>query len=209
MGLFDFMKKKQESKPITQQEVKTLLEEIDPGYRQRQEELEYQNQLLSRVNAARVKYKSDGDLESAIEEYEYAFVVSNPPCQSSQDIDLANLYIKAKQYDKAWGYLHQLLLRRKLPDPEIRFYQARILKKEGKYENAIEMYALGYFYKSIPNCPFQIKKFQKDISSSAKKLGWNQDVIDEITKIIISYPNNNSSEREFVTQLREYMSKLQ
>lgn len=99
-----------------------------------------------------------------------------------------------------------MILRRTSPDPDIRFYQARILKKEEKYAYAIEMYALGYYYKSIPNRPFQVEKFQKDIATSAKKLSWDQNKIDAITKIIMSYPHkDNSSEAKLVRQLREFL----
>ena len=211
MGLFDFLKKTPVTKTSsaetsTNQKAKELLDKVDPGFRQRQADLNYQNELLSRVNAAREKYKIDKDLESAIKEYEYAFVESKPPCATSQDIDLANLYIKAEQYDKAWGYLNQLILRRSFPDPEIKFYQARILKKEGKYAYAIEMIAIGYYYKSIPNKSFQVEKFHKDISSSAKKLGWDQSKIDSVTKIVTSYSNkDNSEETKLIKQLRDFM----
>lgn len=208
MGLFDFMKKKPAQKTSREDEVMALLDKVDPGYRQRRAELDYQNDLLSRVNAAREKYKADKDLASAIKEYEFAFVESNPPCRTSQDIDLANLYIKAEQYDKAWGYLNQLVLRRNFPDPEIKFYQAKILKKEEKYAYAIEMYAIGYYYKSIPDNPFQIEKFKKDVSSSAKKMGWDAEKIDGIAKIVMSYPHkDNSSEGKLIKQLREFMGQ--
>lgn len=208
MGLFDFMKKKSMEQSSIEDEVMALLDKVDPEFRQRQADLDYQDKLLSKVNAAREKYKADKDLESAIKEYEFAFIVSNPPCKTSQDIDLANLYIKAEQYDKAWGYLNQLVLRRNYPDPEIKSYQARILKKEGKYAYAIEMYAIEYYYKSIPNKPFQIDKFKKDVLSSAKKLGWNLEKIEEIAKIVMSYPHkDNSLEGQLIKRLREYMSQ--
>lgn len=170
--------------------------------------LAYQNDLLSRVNAAREKYKIDKDLNSAIKEYEFAFVHSDPPCKSSQAIDLADLYIKAEEYDKAWGYLNQLMLRGEPHSPVIKFYFAKILKKQGKYDQAIEMYAIGYFYKSIPDQPFQADKFHKDISSSVKKLGWSQDKVDDITNIIMSQPHKNAdAEGTLVRLLRQRMSE--
>lgn len=206
MGLFDFFKKKPSVSNHKDQDVMAILDKVDPKYRQMQADLDYQNALLARVNAAREKYKVDKDLESAIKEYEFAFVNSNPPCRTSQDIDLANLYIKAGQYDKAWGYLNQLQLRRNYPDPEIRFYQARILRNEGKYAYAIEMFAIGYYYKSIPNNPFQTERFLKDISSSAKKLGWTEERKDGLAKIVMSYPHkDNSAERKLTEHIREFM----
>ena len=209
MGLFDLFSKK---KTIVKQNVKTekdamaLLDKVDPSFRKRQADLEYQNKLLDRVNAAREKYKEDKDLEKAIEEYEFAFVKSNPPCLTSQDIDLADLYMKAGQNDKAWGYLNQLMMRRTSPDPHIRFMQAKILKKEEKYAYAIEMFALGYYYKSIPNMAFQEDKFQKDIASSVKKLGWDQEKVNGIIKIVKSVPHkDNFAEDKLVKQLRAFM----
>ena len=213
MGLFSFFKKnqdpkKQSTKFSDEQREMTILNKVDSSYRKSQAELNYQNELLSRVNTAREKYKKDGDLESAIKEYEYVFIESNPPCTTSQDIDLANLYIKAGAFDKAWAYLNQLMLRRKYPDPDIRFYQARILKKEEKFAYAVEMYAIGYYYKSIPNMPFQTEKFQKDISSSVKKLGWSQEKIDGILRIIMAFPHgDNSAESDLVKLLREYINE--
>ena len=206
MGLFDMIKKKQQTKQVSQEEVDAILDKVDQGHRQRKADLEYQNVLLSRVNAAREKYKTDKDIQSAIREYEFAFVESDPPCKTSQDIDLADLYIKAEEYDKAWGYLNQLMLRRNYPDPDIRFHQAKILRNEGKYAYAVEMFALGYYYKSIPNNDFQVERFQKDISSSVKKLGWDQKMIDEIVRIVTAYPHkDNSSETKLINHLREYL----
>ena len=53
MGLFDFMKKKPEPKVSSEQEIMAILDKVDPEFRQRRANLDYQNDLLSRVNAAR------------------------------------------------------------------------------------------------------------------------------------------------------------
>lgn len=204
MGLFDFMKKNNDCAKRDSVNVP----KYDNGNKI-QFDLDYQNNLLFRVNAAREKYKNDKDITSAIKEYEFAFVESNPPCESSQDIDLAKLYITAEEYDKAWGYLNQLILRRKYPDSEIKFLQAKVLKREEKYAYAIEMIALGYYYKTLNGNEFQKDKFQKDILSSVKKLGWNQENIEGIIELCVSQKNKSGlSEEILVKKLREYMNCL-
>lgn len=55
MGIFDFFKKKQEASD--DRKVMAILDKVDPTYRQTKAHLDYQNSLLSRVNAAREKYK--------------------------------------------------------------------------------------------------------------------------------------------------------
>ena len=59
---------------------------------------------------------------------------------------------------------------------KIRFEQARLLKKEEKWADAIEMYLLGYLAKSSWNRKFQEDMFVKDIKSSANKLNWDDSV---------------------------------
>ncbi len=54
--------------------------------------------------------------------------------------------------------------------------------------------------------PFIVQKFKKDVSSSAKKMGWDAEKIDGIAKIVMSYPHkDNSSEGKLIKQLREFM----
>ena len=212
MGLFGFGGKKKEKTAgsgkvtLNSGNVKEWLRQENPEFRRIDDELKYQNKLLDRVNKAREAYKNDKDLAKAIKEYEYAFVKSDPPCKTSQDIDLANLYIKANEYDKAWGYLNQLILRRGYPDSEIKFYQARILKHEEKYAYAIEMIMIGYYYKALPDRPFQTEKFLKDISSSAKKLGWDEEKTKGLLNILNTIPPREGfDERLLINQIRNYM----
>ena len=64
-----------------------------------------------------------------------------------QKRDLANEYVKIKQYDKAWGLFNEaVLLRAKsgMPCDTIYAHMARMLIREKKYKNALLQYAL-YF----------------------------------------------------------------
>ena len=180
------------------------------GYRDRQDALAYQNALLDRVNTAQQKYKEDGDIEAVIKELEYAFIEADPPCQSSQYLDLINYYIKANKNDKAWAYLNRLLMKNEAPLKDIRFSQARILKKEKKWMYAIEMYMLGYLAKSQWNNNFQRDMFIKDIKSSANKLSWDDTVIDSLAQMVATQVQKKKyDEDELIKKYRDFCSSLQ
>ena len=69
MGLFGSKKKKvNKVNNHLSEDPKELLSKFDPEFRKREKALDYQNELLSWVNAARDKYKADKDLESAIKD---------------------------------------------------------------------------------------------------------------------------------------------
>lgn len=172
MGLFNFFTKKQ--KKITSEEIKAeMYRNNTMGYRDTKDRLDYQSNLLNKVGQANVQYKDD--LKKLIEVYEFAFYKSDPPCVSSQNLKLVDMYIKTNQNDKAWGYLNFLYVGNHAPIEKIRFLQAKILKKENKHKYAIEMYMLGYLKKSEWNNTFQKDMFLKDITPSANKLNWDNE----------------------------------
>ena len=106
MGIFDFLLGKKDSKsseviksnttkngvPFTNEVERELYENNTFGYRDRKDNLDYQNALLSRVNKAQAKYKQNGDLEAVIKELEYAFIESNPPSNLDTSLTLATQY---------------------------------------------------------------------------------------------------------------------
>ena len=150
------------------------------GYRDNTDKLNYQQVLLDRINAASAQYKQDHDLDAVIKEFEYAFITSDPPCKSSQNMKLVDFYIKAGQNDKAWGYLNKLIVTKEAPIENVRFAQARILKKEKKYVDALEMCLLGNYNKYS----FNDNVFDKDIKTYANKLKLNQDQMDYLKYLV-------------------------
>lgn len=184
MGLFDAFKRNSDRKSFRSDVEKEMYEKNLFGYRDLKDGLDYEDRLLSRVHTALERYRKDGDIDSLIAEYEYVLIESNPPCHSVPPKKLVDLYIKAGKNDKAWGYLNSLIL--KFPDSVgwIRFEQARILKKEKRYLEALEMYCFGYLDKSKWNNTFQANMFLKDAKSSANKLGWSQEKLERLSKII-------------------------
>ena len=142
-----------------------------------QASLKYQDDLLKIACDAREKYKNDGDIESAIASYEKVMIEADPPLKNAQShaIFLAELYIKNGQNDKAWGYLGLLQTKQLCPLAKIRGEQAKILKKEKKQKDAIEMILLQHwdrFYETEFNY-YDHNACMKDIAPSIKALKWS------------------------------------
>lgn len=145
--------------------------------------LDQQSKLLSSLS------NNNGTLAGQIESYEYALLIADPPLQNAtaHELKLAELYIKAEQHDKAWGYLNRMYSNHMKEGRDafwrIRDLQAKILKKEGKYAEAIEMYLLKYAEKS---CDYNDQKdaILKDIKPCANKLKWDEKQIEKIIHII-------------------------
>ncbi len=140
--------------------------------------------MLARLAEANAEYKNDGNLDKLIAVYESVFIDADPYLKSSQEIDLADLYIKAGQNDKAWGYLNFLIQRNETPLHRIYSQQVRILKKEGRYVDAVRTYMFCYLDKAQISNSFNPTAFQKDIQSSINKLKWDQQMVDDLTAIM-------------------------
>ena len=172
-------------------------------------DLDYQEKLLSKVNTAREKYKADGNLSDVIQVFEEAFYKADPPCTSTQCLLLVDYYLKAGQNDKAWGYLNYLLSKQLAPLEKIRFSQAKVLKKEGKHLDAIEMIMLGYLAKSQWNRTFQKDMFLKDVQPSKNKLKWDDDKVEYLASLIDDLVKQGiGDEKILISQYRSFLSNI-
>lgn len=152
-----------------------MIEQNMFGYRDRKERLKQQDDLLRIACDAREKFKSDGNIEAAIEAYEKVMVRADPPLNSmSHSLFLADLYIKNGQNDKAWGYLNMLQKDEICPVSKIREQQARILKKEKKHKDAIEMILLQHWNRNfeMEYGYYNHNACMKDIGPSIRALKW-------------------------------------
>lgn len=213
MGLFDRIKKTVHASANKEQLRKNVEKEMYDnnlyGYRDLKDSLEYQDSLLKRVNEAQLKYKRDGDIEAVIRELEFAFIESDPPCTTSQNIDLAKYYVKAGLKDKAWGYLNRLQMRQEAPLKDIRFAQAKILKAEKKWIDAIDMFMRGYLAKSEWNNSFQEEMFLRDIKPLASKLGWDDRKMLQLSEMVKRHVNNKDySERSLIDEYKKFCSEM-
>lgn len=212
MGLFDFFKRKTDKKtPIFKNEAEKLLYKANPNnyweHKKIENDLEYQGKLLSQVNAAREQYKKDGDLSAVIRVYEFAFVESDPPCKSSQCYNLIDYYLKAGMNDKAWAYLNKMLIQNNPQLEKIRMYQAKILKKEKKWIDAIQMYMLEYLSKAEWKNQFDKEMFIKDIRSSINKLNWTDEDMAKLSSMIEKQViKKDFSEAKIIKEYKQFLS---
>lgn len=163
MSFFDLFRKKSLEEEVREEMCKNNI----MGYRDRTDRLNYQQSLLDRVNAAAARCRQNHDLDAVIKEFEFAFIESDPPCHSSQNLDLANFYIKAGENDKAYHYLNRLISTQEAPQEKAHLMQARILKKEKRYAESLKTYLIGHKEKYT----FNENVFFKDIAPIINKLG--------------------------------------
>lgn len=214
MGLFSSLFRKTTATSLALKENTAKKEIIDTRaeYRQLMESIEWQDQLIAMVQAAREKYQEDKRLDDIIRTYEYVLLEANPPIKNmrSLPISLAELYRKNNQNDKAWGYLNSLLLTH--PDllDKIRFEQCKILKSEKKYIDAMEMLICGYLYKSKWNNTFNESLFIKDATPIANKLKWDSNKIGYLAYLIKSQVDKqNYSEDSLTENYRNALNQFQ
>ncbi len=181
----------------------------DPKFRKMEDDLAEQDRLLKIALKARDRYKVDGDCDKAIAEYEKVMIQAKPPLKSNAHaMFLADLYIKAGYNDKAWGYLNSLILSRGLDLDKIRKYQAKILKKENKHDEAIKMLMLHHLAKSKWNNTFNREMFLKDIAPSIKKLGWSNDDAEALADMVAKQvKSKNYKEGELTDKYKTFFKE--
>lgn len=195
MGLFDLFKKsiKANNVPSNKRFCSKVEEDMyinnTMGYRDRKDHLDYQSSLLKSIGAAETKYSKDGDILSLIKAYEYAFYESKPPCISSANLKLVDLYLKQGLYDKAWGYLNYLQANELAPIEKIRHQQARILKKEKRFIPAIDMILSEYLVIASGGFAISPQKVSKDVGICVHALKWDNSVIDDTVTILLNQVN--------------------
>ncbi len=189
---------------------KTIKEELykkSPSFRKATDDLAEQDRLLKILIEAREQYSSDGDCEKAIAAYEKVLLHSAVPINSNSHTSfLVDLYIKAGQNDKAWGFLNSLIGTDRLPIEKIRGYQAKILSKENKHRDALEMFMLEYLAKAEWSKTFNNEAFLKAIKPSIKKLKLDDAFANELSSLIQHHVDaGNYDERSLVTEYRNML----
>lgn len=185
----------------------TITEELyrkDPAFRKLTDDLSEQDRLLEIVLKAHKQYSIDGDCEKAIVAYEEVMLHPTVPLNSNTHTSfLVDLYIKAGQNDKAWGFLNSLIGTDRLPIEKIRNYQAKILKKENRHKDAIEMIMLEHLAKAKWNGVFNKEAFLKAIKPSANKLKLDDSFAIELSNLIQHHVDiGNFDESSLITQYR-------
>ena len=199
------------------EEIKQFLIKQEQHIAKLDDELSHQDELLELVLKARDEYSQDGDVQKIIEVMEKALVTEKPPLLNAQGhtVFLIDLYKKSGQNDKAWALLNSCLLdpsmyegRTRLPQEKIRLEMAKILKSEGKYSDAIEMYMLLHLQKATWT-GFNEERFRKDIKPCISKLKWDENVVSDIVALleetISAGKNPSAAEKDLLKQYRTYL----
>lgn len=199
MGLFNFFQKKS-----TKYQYHTTELTNHPAIKRSQDIVKKQDQCYRTLDQAALKYEQNGDIDSLLSVYQKIFFDSGIELHSqTKAFYPVEICIKNGWNDKAWAYLNRLLSLSDIPVSKIRFYQGKILKKEKKYLDAIEMYMFGYLAKSQWNNTFQPDMFKKEIQSSAKRLSWTSNQVDYLSDLIQSQVNKKDYSELHLRKLYE------
>lgn len=148
------------------------------------QQIKEQDKIYTSINSA-----ANLDIEKKIKVYEKNLL--DPPvelhCQRAY-MELAEMYCKTGQHDKAWGYLNSLLFTGRAPDNKIRRFQGKILKKEKRYLDALLSYSLGH------REFFTEKSFISDTKVCFTKLGWTDNQRDSLIDLI----QNSATDQELI-----------
>ena len=168
------------------------------------------DKLIDLLNRARDQYKKDGNIEKLIKGYEAVLIqVPKPVHSPSVAMQLVDLYIKNGQDDKAWGYLNSLLARSDyvVPRDKIRFAQVKILKREKKYTEAVEMLILAHLSKAKDQ-KYNVAGFEKDLKPIAKNLGWDDSNIHELIVVVDGFARSkHNSEQAAIKSFRKLLKE--
>lgn len=194
---------------VFRNDIEAEMYRADEKYRQLVHQNADADRLINLLNQAQEQYKKDNNLERLIEAYEAVLIkVTKPVHSPSVAMRLVDLYLKAGQNDKAWGYLNSLLSRTDyvVPRDKIRFAQVKILKKEDKLAEAVEMLILGYYAKSRDQ-EIDRATFEKELKPMAKKLGWNEEMISKTSSLLQTFATDKKGDEASI--IKTYRKLIQ
>jgi len=130
------------------------------------------DEQLDRILKETQLSKESGDLNNLIKVYE-DILLKEGLCFNGKGyyINLAELYLKNGQNDKAWGYLIKLGTGNKHHDimDKIKYVQSKILKKEKKYVDALIFQLAALFYELDKGLKPTDKKIESTLYGLVKK----------------------------------------
>ena len=217
MGLFGLFEKKTtpERKTAKHPSVKSVsdIPSIDE-LKKREAESDREIMELQKADAA---FREDGDLEKRISVYEEYLLKKTHWNSFNFNLALAEMYFKAGENDKAWGYLNQMYIWALDPDvawddtSKIRLQQFKILKSEKKYKDALVMLVSSYVINAygISGMYFNKTKFKKDMKATAKAIGFLEEDQDAFADDLESkIKQKKIRENDVKNYCLEYFTKL-
>ena len=172
MGFFTKIaeKKRAEREELLVKTKNTTLQEFNKIIEPLNVRLKKGDEQLDRILKETQLSKETGDVDNLIKVYE-EILLKEGICFAGyfHKLNLAELYYKNGQMDKAWGYSNKL--GGKEPDlmNRIRDFQVKILKKEKKYTDALLFQLGALFYEIDKNYRPSEEKIEKKLCGLIKK----------------------------------------
>ncbi|MBC3797151.1 hypothetical protein [Acetobacterium tundrae] len=115
------------------------------------------DQQLERLKKETQFSKETGDVQKLIEVYEDV-LLNEGLCFNGKGyyINLAELYYKTGQLDKAWGYLNKIGVEHPELISKIRDFQSKVLRKEKKYQDALLFQIISLYCQRGFHCPLEL-----------------------------------------------------
>ena len=137
-----------------------------------------------------VSFKDGAKFKNKIGDHKELRKISDEICREHELSVLENsdFYSKGKKKEywvhKAGKQTHRDMLRRDVEEALAKCGSCKVLKKEKKYVDAMQMLMLSYLFNSKWNNTFRDTAFVKDATPIANKLKWDSEKIDILAQII-------------------------
>ncbi|MGV8906397.1 MAG: hypothetical protein ACOH15_07350 [Acetobacterium sp.] len=161
------------------------------------------NEQLERIIRETQLSKESKNYEDLIKVYE-EILLKEGLCFDGRGyyINLAELYYKTGQVDKAWLYSNKIGMKHPLLMDKIREFQVQILKEEKKYTEALLFQLEALFYEIDKNYKPSAEKIEKKLNGLIKKckLSGKSDAIKALIFNSISVLDLNNKFKELMRQ---------
>ena len=176
------------------------------------------NKVIKECQKADGEYNKDGDIKKRISVYEQ-YCLQKPQWNCFNFCyALAEMYIKAGENDKAWGYLNMLYSWTTDAncviygyDSKVRHSQFKLLKAEKRFKEAMVMLVSSYVLNAYgaQGTYFNKGKFIKEAKTTAKGLGFSEEELKGLAdKLEFEIMNKKISEKKVRTFCERYYSDL-
>lgn len=199
------------SKKTTSKSARSRIEELDKI-------LENSDKAIAECQKADEEYSKDGDIGKRISVYEKHFLQRPQWNCFNFCWSLAEMYMKAGENDKAWGYVNQLYLWTTDPkcnihgyNDKVRYIQFKLLKSEKRFKEALVMLVSSYMLNAyaIQGIYFNKKKFIKEAKTTAKGIGFSEDDLNIFAdKLENDLKKKRLTERNVKTYCNSFYSSL-
>lgn len=153
------------------------------GYRAVKDRVDYHDALYKRIGELKTKYVNDSNSAEYISELE-KLIKDDPESENIIWSSLLDMYIKERDFNKAWGYTNKLLSKPNITKSDVYHAQVRILKKEKRDILALDALMAEYLTKYSQQNHFNRTAFTKDAGVCTRALKWDETMLNDIADMV-------------------------